>query len=453
MELKSPYSEQAERAVIGSMLMSEEAVLMGVAALTQDDFYLRNNRIIYNAISNVYHNKIAVDITTVTDELVNMMELDTVGGVPALVSITDEVISTNIDYYITILRDKKNLRDLLNYFNTTVEGFSETAISNVAEYMANIEKNILTITRDSQVGGFQKSKDIVSVIQEQFSNAKAKTGGNYSGISSGFKELDDKTDGWQKGNLIILAARPSMGKSALALNFATNAAKINKVPVAIFSLEMPAEHLVQRMISSVAHVPLENIRKINFEGDDLVKFESGCKKIAGYPIYIDDTPGAKLIDIQAKARKLKSLRPELGLIMIDYLGLITSGSGTKKQQDNRQQEVADISRALKALAREIDTPIIVLSQLSRQAENRKGEDKRPMLSDLRDSGAIEQDADAVLFIYRDDYYSKDKEEKDKPVVEAELLLSKHRNGPTGIINLMFYKQYTQFESNYKKPEE
>lgn len=436
-----PFSDQAEKAVLGTMMSDEEAVLVGCASLSEEDFYVENNKLVYRAIRSLYDRKLPIDITTVTDELLNVNNLDAVGGVSFLASLVEGVLKPNMEYYISILRDKTNLRNLIRLFETQLSELDKEGVKDVASYLNEVENSVLKITRNRQVGEFKSAKDIVGVLQEKFFRG-SKNHNKIKGVLSGFYELDDKTNGWQPGDLIILAARPSMGKSTLALNFAVNAARYSKVPVAFFSLEMTAEQLVERIVSFTAHVQLNKIRKLEFEPDDLVKFEDGAKKVGNLPIFIDDTPGANISDIQAKARKLKSLRNDLGLIVIDYLGLIT----TSGKYNSVSETVADISRTLKALAREINVPIIVLSQLSRAAEQRKGEDKRPILSDLRDSGAIEQDADQVLFIYRDDYYSNDKEVKENPQVKAEILLSKNRNGATGIIEVMFAKQYTEFNN-------
>ncbi|MDY4788080.1 MAG: replicative DNA helicase [Bacilli bacterium] len=437
-----PFSDQAEKAVLGTMMIEDEAVLVGCATLSDEDFFVDANRQVFKAIFNLHNKKTPVDITTVTDELINTNELENVGGVSFLATLIDGVLKSNMDYYISILKDKTNLRNLIKLFEKELNDLEKNGVGDVAEYLNEIEKEVLTITRNRRVGEFKSTQDIVKVLQEKFfrgSHNKNKV----KGVMSGFYDLDKMTNGWQPGDLIILAARPSMGKSTLALNFAVNAARYSKVPVAFFSLEMTAEQLVERIVSFTAHVQLKKIRTLEFDDDDLVKFEDGAKKVSNLPIYIDDTPGARLSDVQAKTRKLKSLRSDLGLIVIDYLGLITTGG---KYKNDRQQEVAEISRTLKALAREVNVPIIVLSQLSRQAEQRKGDDKRPILADLRDSGAIEQDADMVLFIYREDYYSNEKEEKEKPQVKAEILLSKNRQGPTGIVDVMFAKQYTEFNN-------
>ena len=357
-----PFSDQAEKAVLGTMMMDEEAGLVGCASLSEEDFYVENNRLVFKAIKTLFDLKSPIDVTTVTDELINANNLDAVGGVEFLVTLVDGILKPNMEYYVSILRDKTNLRNLIRLFENQLTDLQGEGVRDVGSYLNDIEQQVLAITRNRRVGEFKSSKEIVHLISENFyrgSKSKYAT----QGVKSGFFELDKMTNGWQAGDMIILAARPSMGKSTLALNFAVNAARFSKVPVAFFSLEMTAEQLVERILSFTAHVELSKIRTLDFKNDDLVKFEDGVKKVSNLPIYIDDTPGAKLTDVQAKARQLKSLRNDLGLIVIDYLGLITTNG---KYKGDRQQEVAEISRTLKALAREINVPIIVLSQLSRQ---------------------------------------------------------------------------------------
>jgi replicative DNA helicase len=444
MALKYPSSDQSEKAALGAMLMSEEAVILGMSSLAVADFYTPNNRLIFQAIKKVYDRQVAVDITTVTDELVAMKELDNIGGVAYLVALTEGVLTTNIQYYIDIIREKTNLRSFVDLINKVSVDFQD-AVDDSGEYLDNIERQITAISRNRRVGEFQTSEEVVKRINERFYRDSVRTK-RISGVESGYRDLDKITDGFQKGDMVIVAARPSMGKSALAFNFAINAARIEQKPIAVFSLEMPAEAIVQRMISASSNVNSDSIRTMNFTSDEIVRFEDGLKKVANYEIYIDDTPGARLMDIQTKARKLKSQRPELSLIIIDYLNLITLGRISKN--DNRQQEVSEISRGIKALARELEIPVICLAQLSRGVEKRQ-QNRRPILSDLRESGAIEQDADIVMFIHREDYYEVSDESYNKDTSAAELIISKHRNGPTGIVNLMFLKQFSLFNSALK----
>lgn len=441
MQLDLPYSEQAERSTLGAMILSQAALLLAIASLNEEDFYVPKHQVIFKAIRLVHQHAIPVDVTTVTEELMNLNEIEYVGGVFYLTELCEGVLTSNIETYVDLLKEKANLRNLLVYLNTTLNNFQEKNIEDVAVFLNDFEKRILDITRNRRVGAFQSAKNYVDMIKQKFYEQSTQTR-RLGGVSSGYADLDRITNGWQNGDLIVLGARPSIGKTSLALNLAFNAAKNENKPVAIFSLEMPGEHLVQRMISFVAHIELEKLRTLRFDQEDLVRFENGARKLEKVDIFIDDTPAARIIDIQAKARKLKSLHEDLCLVIIDYLTLITPGSG--KRFENRQIEVAEISRNLKALARELNVPVIALSQLSRLVERR--EDKRPILSDLKESGAIEQDADIVLFLHREDVQDKEKEDK-KKAIPIELHIAKHRNGALGVVELMFFKPYTEFNSS------
>ena len=433
-----PYSEQAERATLGAMILSQGSVLLGIASLTEEDFYIPKHQKIFQAIRLVNQHAAPVDITTVTEELINLNELEYVGGVVYLTEICEGVLTSNIEAYVDLLKEKANLRNLLVYLRNTLENFHEKNVEDVPVFLHEFEKKILDITRNRRVGAFKTAKEYVDYIKAKFYEESTKPA-RLSGVSTGFKSLDTVTHGWQKGDLIILGARPSVGKTAFALNVAYNAAKTEKKPVAIFSLEMPGEHLVQRMISFVSHIELEKLRTMRYSGEDLVRFDNGARKLEQTEIFIDDTPSARIIDIQAKARKLKSANEDLCLIIVDYLTLITPSSS--RRSDNRQIEVAEISRNLKALARELNVPVIALSQLSRLVERR--DKKKPMMSDLRESGAIEQDADLVMFLHREDEGEDDKGEARK-AVPVKLIIAKHRNGSIGELDLMFTKAYTEF---------
>lgn len=443
-----PYSEQAERAVLGSLLMNSETIVPVMAALEEDDFYNRINRIVFNAAKNVYERNIAVDFTTVISELDATENLEEIGGAMFLTELCEGVVTSNVEDYINVLKDKTNLRNLLSCLLRTTEKFNEESSGDVGEYLNRVEKEISAITRNRRVGDFKTTAEVIDVVKEKY--YRSISGGvRYSGVPSGFSRLDNITNGWQKGDMIVLAARPSVGKSALSLAFALNAAKTGK-SVAFFSLEMPANQLVERMLSTVGHVPMEMIRKMDFNNgrakNEMIKFEDATRKLSKYNIYIDDTPGARLIDIQAKARKLKAEKEDLCLIVIDYIGIVTLGNS---KITDRQQIVAEISRGIKSLARELEVPIIALSQLSRDIEKRKTDSKSPMLSDIRDSGAIEQDADVIIFIQREDRLGaggKDAEKAELPVVLTNLAILKHRNGALGNVPVMFCKEFAEFNS-------
>lgn len=441
MAIEYPYSEQAERATLGTMMVDEDSLKIALSSLVEDDFYVPNNRLIFRCMNHLSQRQLPVDITTITDDLVSMNKLEEIGGVSALVDLCEGVVTTNSEYYIGILKEKKNLRDLLDLINRVVKDFSDSNIGDSSEYLDDLEKKVVEIARNRKIGDFETSESVLSKIYEKFRssiNKKVTTG-----VPSGFGDLDKITNGFQKGDMVVLAARTSMGKTALALNFALNAARDTKQPIAIFSLEMPAEQLVKRMISTSSYLESDKLRDFKLNNEDLIKFQDGIKKIGSYEIYIDDTPAARLIDIQSKARKLKSQRDNLAMIVVDYLGMITLQG--KSKPENRVQEVSELSRGIKAMARELNVPVICLAQLSRNVEKRGG-DKRPMLSDLRESGAIEQDADVVLFIYRDDYYDHSEDAKKKESVPAELIIAKHRNGATGMVKLVFTKKYGEFRS-------
>lgn len=442
-----PYSLIAEKAVLGSMMISREALLNCVALLEEEDFYVKDHKIIFQTIRNVHRRQLKVDTVTVSEQLALDGNLKKLSRQEYILELADEVVSpSSAEDYLKIIKDKTVLRNLVSVANNIVSNWDKEEIEDIGTYVARAEQDILKITRSRNVGGFESARDVLKVLKEKLFNS-SKNKGELTGINSGFKDLDVLTNGFQSGDLIILAARPSMGKTALALNFALNAAEKTGRTIGIFSLEMPSEQLMQRMLSSSSNVNSSKIRSLNLNENEWTKIDVAVNKLSNTKIYVDDTAGAKLADIQAKARKLKNIHDDLGLIVVDYLQLITTPTGAKG--DNRQLEVAEISRGLKEMARELRVPVIALSQLSRAVEKRT--DKRPMLSDLRESGSIEQDADLVMFIYRDDYYrhEKDNEGEDKDVGIVELNIAKHRNGPTGDVELVFLKEYGLFSGKPK----
>ena len=428
-----PHDIEAEQAVLGSMLTDKDAVVDSIEILKPDDFYRQDNKIIYEAILNLYNRAEPVDVITVKAELVSIGKFENVGGLEYLAMLPDKVPTTaNVDKYINIVEEKSILRNLIKTANELITlGYAET--EEVDTIMDQAEKRIFEIMQNKNQKGFSALKDVLvesfAEIEKLYNQKEVITG-----IPTGFADLDYKTAGLHNSDLILIAARPAMGKSALALNIATNAAMQAKVPVAIFNLEMSKSQLVNRMLCSEAMVDSNKIRTGKIEEDDWVKLATALGPLSEAQIYIDDTPGITVTEIRAKCRKLK-LEKNVGLIVIDYLQLI-QGSG--KRNSSREQEISEISRSLKILAKELDIPVIALSQLSRAAESRQ--DHRPMLSDLRESGAIEQDADIVMFLYRDDYYNPDSEKKNI----AELILAKHRSGSTGTIELLWLGNYTKF---------
>ena len=428
-----PSDIEAEQAVLGSMLTDKDAVISAIEVLKPEDFYREDNKIIYTAILNLYNRAEPIDIITLKSELTSMGKFDNVGGLEYLVELPEKVPTTaNVDKYIKIVEEKAILRSLIKTANEIITlGYDPT--EEVENIMDNAEKKIFDIMQSKNQKGYTPIKDILveTFAQiEQLYNQKQ----HITGVPTGFADLDYKTAGLHGSELILIAARPAMGKSAFALNIATNAAVRAKTPVAIFSLEMSKEQMVNRILCSEAMVDSNKVRTGKLDEQDWGKLASALGPLSESEIYIDDTPGISVMEIRAKCRKLK-LEKNIGLVVIDYLQLI---QGSNKRNGSREQEISEISRSLKILAKEIGVPVIALSQLSRAVEQRP--DHRPMLSDLRESGAIEQDADIVMFLYRDDYYNEDSEKKNI----AEVILAKHRAGSTGTVELLWLGNYTKF---------
>lgn len=429
-----PHDLEAEQAILGSMLTDKDAVTASAEVLKVEDFYREDNRMIYSAILNLYNRAEPIDIITVKAELEAMGKFEQIGGLEYLAELPDKVPTTaNALKYIKIVEEKATLRSLIKTANEIIElGYDPT--EDVEDIMAGAEKKIFNIVQNKGQKDYSPIKDILvdSFIQlEELYNRKQ----HVTGVPSGFFDLDYKTSGFHGSELILIAARPAMGKSAFVLNIATNAAMKANVPVVIFSLEMAKEQMVNRILCSEAMVDSNKVRTGKLEEDDWTQLAGAVGPLSEANIYIDDTPGISVMKIMAKCRKLKAEK-QIGMIIIDYLQLV-QGSG--KRNGSREQEIAEISRSLKILAKELNVPVIALSQLSRAVEQRP--DHRPMLSDLRESGSIEQDADIVMFLYRDDYYTK--EQCEKPGI-AEVILAKHRGGSTGKIELRWVGEYTKF---------
>ncbi len=430
-----PHDIQAEQAVLGSMLLDKDAVIDAIEVLKEDSFYREDNKMIFSAILSLYAKSEPIDLITVKSELTENGNFDKIGGLEYLSSLPDKVPTTaNVDRYIKIVEEKALTRNLIQTANELISlGYDETEeVNNILELA---EKKVFDLSQNKSTKGYSSIKDVlVSSFAEleKLYNQK----GRISGITTGFTDLDRQTSGLHNSDLIIVAARPAMGKSAFAINIATNAALKDKVPVAIFNLEMSKEQVVNRILCCEAMVDSNKLRTGQIEDNDWMKLASASGILSEAPIYIDDTPGISIMEIRAKCRKLK-MEKNIGLIVIDYLQLIQGSSN--KRNSSREQEISEISRSLKILAKELDVPVIALSQLSRAAEQRK-DDHRPMLSDLRESGAIEQDADIVMFIYREDYYNPETENKNV----AEIILAKHRGGSTGTVNLAWLSNYTKF---------
>ena len=428
-----PNDIEAEQAVLGSMLTDKDAVVAAIEVLKEEDFYREDNKAIYGAILNLYNRAEPVDIITLKDELLSIGKFDSVGGLEYLAELPEKVPTTaNVDRYIKIVEEKSLLRSLIKTANEIITlGYNPT--EDVEDIMDAAEKKIFNIMQSKNQKGYSPIKEILidTFTQlEQLYNQKK----HVTGVPTGFASLDYKTAGLHNSDLILIAARPAMGKSAFALNIATNAAVRGKVPVAIFSLEMSKEQMVNRILCSEAMVDSNKVRTGKIEEQDWMKLAGALGPLSESEIYIDDTPGISVMEIRAKCRKLK-LEKNIGLVIIDYLQLVQASNNKK---GSREQEISEISRSLKILAKEINVPVIALSQLSRAPEQRP--DHRPMLSDLRESGAIEQDADIVMFLYRDDYYNQESEKKNV----AEVIMAKHRAGSTGTVELFWFGNYTKF---------
>lgn len=429
-----PNDVEAEQAVIGSMLTDRDAVISAIEVLKEEDFYREDNKTIYEAILNLYNRSEPIDIITLKAELTSMGMFDKIGGLEYIVGLPEKVPTTaNVEKYISIVKEKSELRRLIKAANEIIEqGYDPT--ENIDDIMNSAEKKIFNIMQDKDQKSYSPIKDVLIdafTELEQLYNQKQ----HITGVPTGFIDLDYKTAGLHNSDLILIAARPAMGKSAFALNIATNAALKAKVPAVLFSLEMSKEQMVNRILCSEAMVDSNKVRTGKIDDDDWIKLADTMGDLSEAPIYIDDTPGISINEIRAKCRKLK-LEKNIGLVVIDYLQLVQGSS--KRAQGSREQEISEISRSLKILAKEINVPVIALSQLSRAPEQRP--DHRPMLSDLRESGAIEQDADIVMFLYRDDYYNEDSEDKGL----AEVVVAKHRAGSTGTVKLVWLGNYTKF---------
>ena len=440
MALKEiPNDITAEQSVLGSMFLSTYALQKACDALNEDSFYYNNNAKIFSTIKEMFDHKIPIDATTVTSELKNKGILGQVGGVEYLTEIFNIVpTAANIEHYIRLVENSAILRRLIEVSTdiTTTAYDKSFDINNVLD---DAERKILSVVKNRRSTEFRNIKEVLNSTKNNLEKLSMQKG-EVTGLSTGWERLDKLTAGLHEGQLIIVAARPAMGKSAWALNLATNAAINSNKTVAIFNLEMSAESLASRMIASLGHIEGYKLATGNLK-NDWDKVNEALSKLESTNIYMDDTAGITIGEIRSKCRRLANSDKGLDLIIIDYLQLITS---SVNYGTNRQQEVSDISRALKLMALELKVPVVALAQLSRSAEQRK-ENPRPILSDLRESGSIEQDADIVAFLYREDYYKKDLEKKDQ-VSDCEFIVAKHRNGATGTIPLRFKKDISKFFS-------
>ena len=429
-----PQNIEAEQAVLGAMLIKKEAISEVVTILIGTDFYRDAHRIIFDAMLELFNKNEAVDLITITEQLRKNEQLDKVGGIAYVTSLANSVpTAANIEYHAKIVKEKGQLRHLINSA-TAIAGMGYEDNENVIDVMDKAEKMILEVAAKRGGGDFTPIKNILLDTFSKIEVLYASKGG-ITGTPTGFKDLDKLTSGLQPSDLILVAARPSMGKTAFTLNLATHIAVREKKAVAFFSLEMSKEQLVQRMLCSEGAIDSQRLRIGELDDKDWGKLISAADRLSTAPIFIDDTAGITVMELRSKARRLKT-EYDLKLIVIDYLQLMQGSSS--KGGDNRQQEISEMSRSLKALARELNVPVIALSQLSRSVESRQV--KKPMLSDLRESGSLEQDADIVMFLYREDYYDPDTENKNI----TDVIIAKHRNGPVDTVQLFFHKQFTKF---------
>ena len=429
-----PQNVEAEQAVLGAILIAPDVLVTLAERLRPDDFYRHAHRLLYEAALEIAERGEPVDIVTLTAKMQTQGKLEESGGVEYIIGLARAVpTAANAEYHAEIVTDRAMLRRLIGV-STEIAATSYAGTESVSDLLDQAERRILALAQTRNDRGFTPIKDVLLSAYERIEFLYHHKGG-LTGVSSGYPELDRMTSGFQKSDLIILAARPSVGKTAFALNIAQNVAVRAHQTVAIFSLEMSKEQLVQRMICAEANIDASVLRSGQLADEDWTKLSMGIASLSEAPLYIDDSPGITLAEMRSRLRRLQ-LEHGLGLVVVDYLQLIHG----KGKADNRQQEISEISRSLKGLARELDVPVVALSQLSRSVEQRQ--DKRPMLSDIRESGSIEQDADVVGFLYRDDYYDPESEKKNI----VEVIIGKQRNGPTGKVELVFLKNYNKFVS-------
>ncbi len=438
-----PWSEEAEISVLSAMLIDGDAVARAVEMVDDSSFYRESNRRVFRGMIRLYSRGEVIDAVTLSDELKSAGELEAAGGMSYLARLVDAVpTAANIEYHCRILQDKAVLRKLIEASTDIIQDAYEAPAGEVDDTLDRAEQRIFQIAQSSERQGFVWIKEILWPTFERIEELQ-RSPGSVTGVAAGFPDLDNMTAGFQPGDLIVVAGRPSMGKTALALNFAQHAAIEQDVPVAVFSLEMSKEQLVQRLLCAEGRVDSGRLRRGRLQDDEYARLATAAGHLNTAPIWIDDTPAITPNEVRAKARRLAS-ETNLGMLVVDYLQLMAG----PRNVENRQQEISAISRSLKAVAKELNIPVVALSQLSRGPEQRT--DKRPMLADLRESGAIEQDADVVMFVYREEAYRKDGDmldDKGESIEgRAELIVGKQRNGPTGTVHLYFHKPYTLFES-------
>lgn len=439
-----PNNLEAEQAVLGAMFLSKSALEKTVEILKESSFYSNKNGKIFSALKALDERKIPIDITTLTEELKSKNLINEIGGVEYLTEVLDSVPNAaNVDYYTKIIEDKATLRELIERATEiTTMGYNEE--NSVNETVEEAEKKILGIIKNKRSTEFKTIQDVMKTTERNL-EVLSESKGEITGVPTGWMDIDKITSGFHENELIIIAARPAMGKTAFALNLATHVATHTNKSVALFNLEMGAEQLAVRILASLGQIDQTKLRTGNLQNEDWKRVTEAISQLQNAKLYMDDTPGITIGEIRAKCRRLANSENGLGIVIIDYLQLISTNG---KYGANRQQEVSDISRALKTMAMELKVPVIALAQLSRAVEQR--EDKRPIMSDLRESGSIEQDADIVSFLYREDYYNKQARDDSQTSI-SEFIIGKHRNGPTATIELLFKRNTSTF-LNYMKAD-
>ncbi len=433
-----PHDLVAEQSVLGAVFIAPDTIISLADELIPDDFYKPANKIVFKTMLSLFKKGEPIDATTMVSALTNQGQIKEIGGINYVVELVNSTpTSKNVEHYAKLVKEKSTLRRVIADLSESLSSAYQGDVS-IGDIIAKTEKSMLDISNQNAGTGFRNVADILDTHM-QIVETRSQTDGFVTGLSTGFVGLDKITTGLHEGNLIILAARPAMGKTALALNIAKHVATMERKPAVIFSLEMGAEELIERMVASEGMIPGYHLKTGNLSTDEWKRLVQAQSNLYDTPIFVDDTAGIRISEIRSKARKLSQEMGGLGIIIIDYLQLITGSKG-----ENRQQVVSEISRELKILAKNLRVPVIALSQLSRSVEQRQ--DKRPMLSDLRESGSIEQDADIVAFLYRDAYYQKEHADSQEANNVTELILEKNRHGSLGIVKLYFHKEYTKFSS-------
>ena len=433
-----PHDLVAEQSVLGAVFIAPDTIISLADELVPDDFYKPANKIVFKTMLSLLEKGEPIDATTMVSALTNQGDISKIGGMNYVVELVNSTpTSKNVEHYAKLVKEKATLRKVIADLSESLSSAYQGDVS-ISDIISKTEKSMLDISNQNTGTGFRNVADILDTHM-QMVETRSQTDGFVTGLSTGFVGLDKITTGLHEGNLIILAARPAMGKTALALNIAKHVATMERKPAVIFSLEMGAEELIERMLASEGMVPAYHLKTGNLSTDEWKRLVQAQNNLYDAPIFVDDTAGIRISEIRSNARKLAQEMGGLGVIIIDYLQLITGAKG-----ENRQQIVSEISRELKILAKDLKVPVIALSQLSRSVEQRQ--DKRPMLSDLRESGSIEQDADIVAFLYREAYYQKEQADSQEANNVTELILEKNRHGSLGTVKLYFHKEYTKFSS-------